>query len=75
MQIIKNTKGRAKGKICVTATLDSMEVGETWMANTNVVDYNYLTTACSQATKKSGKVFSTSNTAELKKVIIVTRIR
>lgn len=75
MQIIKNKNGRAKGKICVTETLASMEVGETWTTSTNVVDYNYLSTACSIMTKKNGFIFQTSNRAELKGKITITRIK
>lgn len=75
MQIIKNKNGRAKGRVCVTKTLASMEVGETWTTSSTVIDYNYLTTACSIMTQKNGYVFQTSNRAELKGKITITRTK
>ncbi len=75
MQIIKNTKGRSKGRINVKATLYTMEAGETWLATSGTINYNYLTTACSTMTKETGRVFSTSNTVEAKGRITITRVK
>lgn len=73
MQIIKNTNGRAKGKVCVSKTLASMEPGETWTVSPNIIDYNYLTTACHNLSRKLKRVYETSARAELKGKITVTR--
>ena len=73
MQIIKNNNGRAKGKVCVTKTLASMEPGEMWTVSSSLIDYNYLTTACYNLSKKMKRVYETSARAELKGKITVTR--
>lgn len=74
MEIIKNTKGRAKGKVSVAKTLASMEPGDLWTVSASIIDYNYLTTACYSISKKLKRVYETSARAELKGKITVKRI-
>lgn len=74
MEIYKHTTGKLKGRINISETLKMMEPGDTWMASSSIIDYNYLTTAVHNISRKLKRSYETSARAELKGKFTVTRI-
>lgn len=74
MEIIRSQKGKNKGRISVTRTLNTLAVGESWETTTEDVDLGYLRVACTTLGRRINREFSVSNTLDMGQVIVITRI-
>jgi hypothetical protein len=74
MEILLTEKGKNKGRISVTRTLNTLAVGESWTTNTSEVDLGYLRVACHNIGRRMNREFSVSNTLDMGNIIVITRI-
>ena len=74
MEIQITEKGKNKGRISVTRTLNTLAVGESWETTTEDVDLGYLRVACTTLGRRINREFSVSNTLDMGQVIVITRI-
>lgn len=74
MKIIHNTKGQAKGRICVSCTLQTLAVGEIWeTTSAEAADPSYIRVCASRLTTRTGRTFNVRATMEMAGAVIVTR--
>ena len=74
MEIQITDKGKNKGRISVTRTLNTLAVGESWETTTEDVDLGYLRVACTTMGRRMQREFSVSNTLDMGNLIVITRI-
>ena len=74
MEIQITEKGKNKGRISVTRTLNTLAVGESWETTTDDVDLNYLRVACTTMGRRMQREFSVSNTLDMGNTIVITRM-
>ena len=58
MEIIKHNTGKDAGRISVLHTIATLEVGETWAVEEDLVVREYARNACSRYGHISGKAFT-----------------
>lgn len=74
MEIQITEKGKNKGRISVTRTLNTLAVGESWETTTEDVDLGYLRVACTTLGRRMQREFSVSNTLDMGNTIVITRM-
>lgn len=74
MEILLTEKGKNKGRISVTRTLNTLAVGESWETTTEDVDLGYLRVACTTIGRRMQREYSVSNTFDMGNLIVITRL-
>jgi len=72
MEIIRHTTGRSSGCISVLNTIETMQVGDVWIADPAEVKISTVYTTCSEYSLLHGKQFNVS-TKENEGKVTITR--
>lgn len=60
MEIIRHTSGKATGRISILKTIETMRIGEVWIADLADVVTSTVQVTCSEYGKLNNKQFSVS---------------
>lgn len=75
MEIKRQERGRFRGNIDIMATMDTMQVGETWRVKEGVVALRTIRNCVSTATNRGDKVFTSQCPGLTEPWITIRRIR
>ena len=74
MQIITHTTGKATGRICIIRTIETMQIGEVWIADPSEVVTSTVQATCSAYGSITGRQFTISLVENPGKITITRKL-